>query len=226
MLITRPALRNRANRVRPHLRARVRPCERLCYDANRHAQTAVSDADEGSKITYLHNALGRPVFKSEPQVAQLAPNAATFGTGFVDWLRINFTWMFAQANATLGQSFVYDGGQLGSNPVLLGEYGNGGSQSAGRSEYIWLPLADGSSAPVGLYTNGALYHIHTDRLNTSRVVTLPTNPSGDFTVPYGIVWQLPYSAFGDAKPTGVFSAVANAAAPMALKSAPQHPRSA
>ena len=50
------------------------------YDAqNRHSKTIVNDPDEGSKITYLHNALGQRVFKSEPKVDHVAPNATVLG---------------------------------------------------------------------------------------------------------------------------------------------------
>ena len=130
------------------------------YDAqNRLSKVQLTQSPEAAKISYLHNALGQRVFKSEPQVAQTAPNAATLGTPFVNWLRINFGWLFAQAqlNATLGQSYVYDDGQLGNTPVLLGEYGNGSTQTLGRSEYLWLPNEDGTSQPIGLYTNNRLY---------------------------------------------------------------------
>lgn len=33
----------------------------------------------------------------------------------------------------LGQSYLYDDGQLGNTPMLLGEYGNGISQPIGRT---------------------------------------------------------------------------------------------
>ena len=45
------------------------------YDeSNRISKATVSDADEGSKVSYLHNTLDQRVFKSEPQVAQTAPD--------------------------------------------------------------------------------------------------------------------------------------------------------
>ncbi|MBK6386815.1 MAG: hypothetical protein IPF71_08415 [Rhodoferax sp.] len=45
------------------------------YDAsNRLAKVLVSQSAEASKITYLHNALGQRVFKSEPTVAYTAPD--------------------------------------------------------------------------------------------------------------------------------------------------------
>ena len=165
---------------------------------HRHAARWVCD------ITYSRDAVGnfisdrQRVLKSEPQVAQTAPNATTLGTPFVNWLQSNFGWLFAQAqaNATLGQSYVYDDGQLGATSMLLGEYGNGGTNSAGRNEYLWLPNEDGTSTPIGLYTNSRLYAIHADHLNTPRLITDDSNQ---------VAWQLPYSAFGDNKPTGVLA---------------------
>ena len=178
------------------------------YDAaNRLSKVTLSQNPEAAKVTYLHNALGQRVFKSEPQVAQLAPSATTLGTGFVAWLQSNFGWLFAQAqaNATLGQSYVYDDGQLGTSPVLLGEYGNGGTNSLGRFEYIWLPGADASTAmPIGLYSNGRFYSIHSDHLNTPRLIK---DDAGQ------VVWQWPYSGFGENKPSGILQATPNAAAP-------------
>ena len=148
---------------------------------------------EAAKISYLHNALGQRVFKSEPKVDHVAPNATVLGTPFIDWLRINFGWMFAQAqlDATLGQAYVYDDGQLGSTPMLLGEYGNGGTNSTGRAEYIWLPTEDGQAIPIGLSQNTNINAIHTDHLGTPRRIT---NTNGS------IGWQWPYSAFGEDKP--------------------------
>ena len=170
------------------------------YEAqNRHSKTVVNDPDEGSKITYLHNALGQRVFKSEPKVDHVAPNATVLGQPFITWLQSNFGWLFAQAqlDATLGQAYVYDDAQLGSTPVLLGEYGNGGSNPAGRSEYIWLPTEDGQAIPIGLYKKFNLSAIHTDHLGTPRKVTNWNNNTD---------WQWPYSAFGEDKPVSTLTA--------------------
>jgi RHS repeat-associated protein len=163
--------------------------------ANRLRQTTVNDPDEGSKITYLHNALGQRVFKSEPKVDHVAPNATALGTPFVDWLRINFGWLFAQAqlDPTLGQSYLYDDAQLGSTPILLAEYGNGSSSMDGRREYIWLPTQDGQAIAIALYRGVNFNAIHTDHLGTPRKVT----NSNNFTD-----WQWPYSAFGETPPSG------------------------
>ena len=172
----------------------------------------VSQSAEASKITYLHNALGQRVFKSEPQVAQTAPSQTELGVDFITWLKSNFGWLFAQAqaNATLGQSYVYDDANLGSTPNLLGEYGNGGTKSAGRIEYIWLPTEDGQSIPIGIYKGGRFLAVHSDHLGTPGLITDDTSKP---------VWQWPYSAFGDNKPTGILKATPNPKA--ALTNQPQ-----
>jgi RHS repeat-associated protein len=172
------------------------------YDtSNRLSQVQVGAGDEASKVVYLHNALGQRVFKSEPQVAQTAPNEAELGTDFITWLKQNFNWLFAkaQANATLGQSFVYADGPLGRYN-LLGEYGNGGAKSAGRIEYLYLPTETGQAQLIGLYRGGRFYAVHTDHLGTPRQITDDTNK---------VVWQWAYSGFGDNKPTGILKATTN-----------------
>jgi len=147
---------------------------------------------------HLHNALGQRVFKSEPQATQYAPDEQELGEGFINWLKKNFGWLFAkaQANATLGQSFVYADAPL-PEWALLGEYGNGGSKSTGRLEIIWLPTEDGNAIPVGLYRNGHFHAIHPDHLGTPRLITDDANKP---------VWQWPYSAFGANKPSGILKA--------------------
>lgn len=173
------------------------------YDAaNRLRQVQIGNSVEASKISYLHNAQGLRVFKSEPQVAQTAPDEEELGTSFTAWLKKNFGWLFsqAQANATLGQSYVYDDSVLGDTPNLLGEYGNGGAKSAGSMEYLWLPTESGQAIPIGLYRNKRFYAIHSDHLGTPRLIT------DDAGKP---VWQWAYSAFGDNKPTGILKATAN-----------------
>ena len=170
------------------------------YDAtNRLSKVQVSQSVDAAKFTYLHNVLGQRVFKSEPQVAQTAPSQAELGVDFITWLKSNFGWLFAQAqtNATLGQSYVYDDS---ATPNLLGEYGNGGTKSTGRIEYIYLPMEDGTSIPIGLYKGGRFLAIHTDHLGTPRLITDDTNKP---------VWQWPYIAFGDNKPTGILKATTN-----------------
>jgi RHS repeat-associated protein len=176
----------------------------FAYDAtNRHSQTAVSKDGEASKITYLHNALGQRVFKSEPQTAQTLPNETVLGTTFTDWLKKNFSWLYAtaQTNATLGNSYVYADGELPSY-ALLGEYGNGGTTSTGRTEYLWLPTDSGQAIPVGLFRGNRFYAVHADHLNTPRLINDDSNKA---------VWQWPYSAFGDNQPVGILKATTNPA---------------
>jgi RHS repeat-associated protein len=152
--------------------------------------------------TYLYNAAGQRIFKSEPKTELTAPDSTTLGTGFVSWLQTNFSWLWqtAQTNATLGDSYLYADGNLPSW-ALLGQYGNGGASSTGRTEYIWLPTQDGSAIPIGLYRSGKLHAIHTDHLGTPRLITNETNTPQ---------WQWPYSAFGDNAPTGILKPTTSA----------------
>jgi len=155
---------------------------------------------EAASVIYLHNALGQRVFKSEVTADQTLPDASTLGTGFVGWLKTNFQWMFAQAqaNASVGTAYTYADGNL-PEWALLGEYDNGSASGAGRTEYVWLPTADGA-IPVGLYRGGKFNAIHADHLGTPRLMTSETNTP---------VWQWPYSGFGNNKPTGILKATAN-----------------
>ena len=174
------------------------------YDeANRHSQTSISKDGEAAKVTYLHNAIGQRVFKSEPQVDQTIPNESTLGTTYIDWLKKNFSWLFAaaQTNVTLGQSYVYaDADAQLPSYAMLGEYGNGAASGAGRLEYIWLPTEDGQASPIGLFRGGKFYAVHSDHLNTPRLITDEANKA---------VWQWPYTAFGDNKPAGILKATQN-----------------
>ena len=47
--------------------------------------------------TYLHNAAGQRVFKSEPQVAQTSPSEEQLGTDFITWLKKELR-LIAQGN--------------------------------------------------------------------------------------------------------------------------------
>ncbi len=160
--------------------------------------------------TYLHNAAGQRVFKSEPKTEATAPNEATLGTGFVSWLQTNFSWLWAtaQTNATLGNSYLYADPSTGSGQTglpswaLLGEYGNGGASSTGRTEYIWLPTQNGQAIPVGMLRAGKLIAIHSDHLGTPRLMVDNSNQP---------VWQWAYSAFGDNAPTGILKPTTAAA---------------
>jgi RHS repeat-associated protein len=172
------------------------------YDAeNRLARVQITQSGEAAKITYLHNAQGQRVFKSEPQTAQTLPNEQVLGTSFVDWLKKNFQWLYAtaQANATLGNSYSYGESQIPSW-AMLGEYGNGGASSTGRTEYIWLPTDDAAAIPIAMFRGNRYSSIHSDHLGTPRLV------KDDTAKP---TWQWSYSAFGDNKPTGILKATTN-----------------
>ena len=137
------------------------------------------------------------MFKSEAQFEQRQPDERTLGVGFVDWLKKNFQWMFAtgQSSASVGTAFIYD-----EDANLLGEYDNGSARGKGRTEYIWLPTDDGQAIPIGIYRNGRMFAVHADHLGTPRVITDDGNEP---------VWQWPYSAFGNNKPSGVLKASQN-----------------
>jgi RHS repeat-associated protein len=177
------------------------------YGADNRLQTIQITKDgEAAKITQLHNAAGQRVFKSEPQTAQTLPNETQLGTGFVAWLKTNFSWLYAtaQTNASLGTAFTYadTGGGAGGIPswAILGEYDNGSASGTGRIEYIWLPTEDGSAIPVAMFRGSRYYQIHSDHLGTPRLIT------DDQAKP---VWQWAYSAFGDNKPTGLLKTTTN-----------------
>jgi RHS repeat-associated protein len=167
--------------------------------------------------TYLHNAAGQRVFKSEPRTELTTPDSTTLGTGFVSWLQTHFSWLWsaAQTNATLGDAYIYadaptDASAYASGTsaglpswALLGEYGNGAASSTGRTEYIWLPTGEGNAIPVGLYRSGKFLAVHTDHLGTPRKMVDNANQT---------VWQWPYSAFGDNAPTGILKPTTSAPA--------------
>jgi RHS repeat-associated protein len=167
------------------------------YDAGqRLSKVEAIRSGEAASVAYLTNALGQRVFKGEPQTEQLTPNEKNLGQGFIGWLRQNFGWLFSPGkggNASLGMAYVYD-----EDGNLLGEYDNGTAIGKGRTEYIWLPAEDGTSMPIGIYRNGKFYAVHPDHLGTARLITDSTNTP---------VWQWPYSAFGNNKPTGILSTI-------------------
>jgi RHS repeat-associated protein len=171
------------------------------YDASgRLAKTQVFLNGEGADVAYWHNGLGQRVFKSQPQTAQLPPKQQNLDHSFLSWLESMFGWNMPNGNAksTLGMAYIYD--EQGNS---LGEYDNGSAQGSGRTEYIWLPTDSGQSILVGMYKNGSFYQVHTDHLGTPRLVTDSTKTP---------VWQWPYSAFGNNKPTGPLSATTSGAA--------------
>lgn len=150
---------------------------------------------EPATISYLHNALGQRVFKSEPQGDDTQPREEVLGEGFVAWLRSNFSWLFTpagKARANAGRAFVY-GDEALPAWALLGEYDSAISIDRGPHEYIWLPTENGGAILVGLYSRGRFYAVHTDHLGTPRLVVDERNKP---------VWQWPYSAFGNNEPIG------------------------
>jgi len=167
------------------------------YDeANRMAEARAYRGGEEARIRYLHNALGQRVFASEPEAERTLPSQAQLGASFINWLKLNFGWLFQGAATTsIGTAYVYAEEALPSW-AILGNYDNGSASGTGRSEYIWLPTQDGSAIPVGMLRNGKLYAINTDHLGTPRRMTERGST----------VWQWPYSAFGDNKASGPLTA--------------------
>ncbi len=166
------------------------------YDAaNRLEKVRTPQHNGSAAIRYLHNTAGQRVFRSEPAADDATPDPEVLGEGFVAWLKRRFGWLFTAAkapNGSLGVVYLHGDGEI-PPWALLGEYDNGTAKGRGSTEYIWLPLEDGSAIPVGMFRGGKLYAVHTDHLGTPRVV------KDDQRRP---VWQWPYSAFGDNKPTG------------------------
>lgn len=158
------------------------------YDAEGRLATATTGASDVSPTTrYAHNALGQRVFKTEPQYppSQGDENDPGFWSSLVTF----FTKLWSPATTQaeqLGYAYSYD--EQGS---LIAEVGNGGTNSAGEAQYIYLPTANGPM-PIVAVINGATYAVHSDHLNTPRKLT---NADGQ------AVWQWGYSAFGEDKPT-------------------------
>ena len=173
-----------------------------CSAANRLSKVRILKDGEAASIKYFTNAQGQQVFKSEPKPDQYLPDQSQLGTGFIAWLKTNFGWLYAQAqtDASLGSAYMYADGQLPSWAVL-GEYDNGSASGAGRTEYIWLPTEDGGAVPVGMFRNSKFFAIHSDHLGTPRLMTDSLNKP---------VWQWPYSAFGNNKPTGILKPTTSA----------------
>ena len=172
------------------------------YDSSgRLAKVKIYKDGEEASVRYLVNGMGQRVFKGEPAAEQTLPNEQTLGLDFVTWLKKQFGWLFATAaaNTSVGTAYIY-----GDNDVpswaMLGEYDNGSASGKGRTEYIWLPTEDGQAIPIGFYRNGNFFAVHTDHLGTPRLVTNENKRP---------VWQWPYSAFGNNKPSGVLKATPN-----------------
>jgi RHS repeat-associated protein len=158
------------------------------YDAEGRLAAATTGASDTSPTTrYAHNALGQRVFKTEPLYPPSQGDEAD--PGFMQSLIAFFTKLWSPATAQaeqLGYAYVYD-----EQGTLLAEVGSGGTSSAGQSQYIYLPMANGPM-PIAAVVNGNTYAVHSDHLNTPRKLT---NSDGQ------AVWQWSYSAFGDDKPT-------------------------
>lgn len=178
----------------------------LAYDASGRlsASSQLTDAKDprsGQYTLYLHDAAGQRSFKSGPQASnkdpyQVAPAVSTGNTwnklwdAFINLLRR----LFQQPPVVnlLGTSYIYD--EAGN---LIGEYSTG-SNTTPDTEYIWLPaeasLAGNDSAsdtPVAVIQNNQAFAIHSDHLNTPRMVTNANNQA---------VWLWPYSGFGETAP--------------------------
>ncbi|MGE0447720.1 MAG: hypothetical protein AB7P99_21025, partial [Vicinamibacterales bacterium] len=172
------------------------------YDAaNRLSKVRLTKDGEAASVSYLHNAFGQRVFKGEMRAEQTLPTADNLGDDFITWLKSRFGWLFKQAaaNSSIGTAYMYGDGAIPSWAVV-GSYDNGSATGVGRNEYIWLPVGEGHAIPVAVYRNGHFFAIHTDHLGTPRLMT---------NVEKTPVWQWPYSAFGDNKPTGILAATPN-----------------
>ncbi len=164
------------------------------YDSQGRLQSSQTGQGADAPTTrYAHNALGQRVFKTEPLYAAASGKDGALDEeedpGLLQTLRDFFTqlWNPAKSEAEhLGWAYVYD-----EDGSLLGEYGMGGAQSAGQSQYIYLPTAQGP-IPMAADIDNRLYAIHTDHLGTPRRLTQADGQAA---------WQWAYSAYGDEAPT-------------------------
>ncbi len=168
------------------------------YDSQGRLQSSQTGQGPDAPTTrYAHNALGQRVFKTEPLFAAASGKGAPTDSllddeedpGLLQTLRDFFTqlWNPAKSEAEhLGWAYVYD--EEGS---LLGEYGMGGSQSAGQSQYLYLPTSQGP-IPIAAEIDNRLYAIHTDHLGTPRRLTQADGQAA---------WQWAYTPYGDEAPT-------------------------
>ncbi len=164
------------------------------YDSQGRLQSSQTGQGADAPTTrYAHNALGQRVFKTEPLYAAASGKDGALDDeedpGLLKTLVDFFTrlWNPAKSEAEhLGWAYVYD--EEGS---LLGEYGMGGAQSAGQSQYIYLPTAQGP-IPMAAEIDNRLYAIHTDHLGTPRRLTQADGQAA---------WQWAYTPYGDEAPT-------------------------
>jgi RHS repeat-associated protein len=158
------------------------------YDAEGRLAAATTGATDTSPTTrYAHNALGQRVFKTEPLYPPSQGDEAD--PGFMQSLIAFFTKLWSPATTQaeqLGYAYVYD-----EQGTLIAEVGSGGTNSAGQSQYIYLPTANGPM-PIAAIVNGNTYAVHSDHLNTPRKLTDANGQAA---------WQWSYSAFGEDKPT-------------------------
>ncbi|WP_440534412.1 RHS repeat-associated core domain-containing protein [Variovorax sp. YR566] len=166
------------------------------YDAEGRLAAATTGATDVSPTTrYAHNALGQRVFKTEPLYPPSQGDEAD--PGFMQSLIAFFTKLWSPSTTQaeqLGYAYIYD-----EQGTLIAEVGSGGTNSAGQSQYIYLPTGNGPM-PVAAVIDGTIYAIHSDHLNTPRKLS---NADGQ------AVWQWGYSAFGEDKPTTAKNRFAN-----------------
>lgn len=166
------------------------------YDAEGRLAAATTGATDVSPTTrYAHNALGQRVFKTEPLYPPAQGDEAD--PGFMASLIAFFTKLWSPTTTQaeqLGYAYTYD-----EQGTLIAEVGSGGTASAGQSQYIYLPTANGPM-PIAAVIDGTVYAVHSDHLNTPRKLT---NADGQ------AVWQWGYSAFGEDKPTTAKNRFAN-----------------
>ncbi|MBB6561647.1 RHS repeat-associated protein [Acidovorax soli] len=182
------------------------------YDSQERLEKVTTGTGVDAPSTqYAHNALGQRVFKTEPLFASGSGSGSTTSgknlnnllsdpedqeeaeaekdKGFIQTAYEFFTRLWSPGSSDaqkLGFAYVY-----GQDGTLLGEYGMGGSNSSGTTQYIYLPTANGPM-PIAAIVNGTAYAVHSDHLNTPRKLTQPDGQ---------VAWQWAYSAFGDEQPT-------------------------
>ena len=61
-------------------------------------------------------------------------------------------------------------------------------------------MQDGPSIPIGLFKGNRFFAIHADHIHTPRLITDDSNK---------VVWQWPYSAFGNNQPSGILKTTPN-----------------
>ena len=165
------------------------------YDSQGRLQSSQTGQGPDAPTTrYAHNALGQRVFKTEPLFAAASSKDGALDDeeedpSLLQTLVDFFTrlWNPAKSDAEhLGWAYVYD-----EDGSLLGEYGMGGAQSAGQSQYLYLPTQSGP-IPIAAEIDNRLYAIHTDHLGTPRRLTQADGQAA---------WQWAYTPYGDETPT-------------------------